>query len=67
MTVQIEMRGRLDPVIIEGDMAETLNSFNLAAAKGAQFIILTQENGRGIAIYTPNILTFEELSDELLA
>lgn len=62
--IQVEMRGRLEPVKIKQDFPSTLNKFNVAAAERMQFILLEKEDGNPIGLYIPNILTFEEVDDE---
>jgi hypothetical protein len=64
VTIQIEMRGRLEPVIIDGDMAAALNEFNMAAAKGKSFAVMEKPDGKSVGIYIPNMLIFDEVEDD---
>jgi hypothetical protein len=62
--IAIEMRGRIEPVVIKMDFATALNRFNLSAANGNQFVLLEKDDDRPIGLYIPNIMTFEEISPE---
>lgn len=64
MTITIEMRGRLEPLVINGGISEALHAFSLASAQGTPFVLLQKPDGKAIGIQTLNILTLEELEDE---
>lgn len=65
MTVRIEMQGKLEPVEVGMELHEALGEFNIASAKGVSFVLLKKPDGRGIGIYVPNMLTFEEVEEEI--
>lgn len=64
MTLQIEMRGKLDPINVPGNFQHFVDQLNLAAAKGMQYVILEDHDGNNIALNQQNILTAREFDDD---
>jgi ABC-type microcin C transport system duplicated ATPase subunit YejF len=58
--LEITSRDTLDPTIMEGDLAELVNDLNLAAAKGKQFVVVTEKGSGNTALETRNITRIRE-------
>lgn len=67
MNLQIEMRGKLDPINVPGGFQHFVDQLNLSAAKGMQYVILEDHDGRHMALNQQNILTVREFDDDGLA
>lgn len=50
MTVDITMRDQLAPIRVQGTFTELVNTLNIAAASGKQYVILTEHDGNNIAL-----------------
>lgn len=59
----IEMRGKLEPIMVEGDFALITNAMNLAAISAKEYVIMENSSGRMVAIREKNILTIEDLTE----
>lgn len=66
MTLQIEMRGKLDVINIPGNFQHFVDQVNLSAAKGMQYIIVEDHDGKHIALNQQNILFVKEIDDDIL-
>lgn len=64
MTLQIEMRGKLDAINVPGNFQHFVDQLNLSAAKGSTYVILEDFNGRHMALNQNNILTVLEFDED---
>lgn len=64
MAVKIDMRGSLTPYYMTGDFAATINSMQLAAASGKEFLVFESIDGSHIAVASHNILAIKEVDDD---
>lgn len=65
MSVTVELKGKLEPVSLEGSFIECVNALNINAAQGKQFIITRLETGQPFAMNMPNILTITDDDEEM--
>lgn len=63
--VTVEMSGKLEPIQLEGNFLETVNSLNLHAASGKEFIITRLNSGEHFAMKMSNILTICDGDEEM--
>jgi hypothetical protein len=63
LVLQIRMRGDIDALVANGTFDNFVNSVNLAAAAGRQYVILEDLNGNPMALNQSNILTIQEIED----
>jgi hypothetical protein len=66
MPLQIEMRGKLDVINLPGNFQHFVDQVNLSAAKGMQYIIVEDHDGKHIALNQQNILFVQEVDDDLI-
>lgn len=64
MSLFIRMRGDIDAERVPGEFDAFVNSLNLAAAKGMEYVILEDENGNPMAFNQKNILTVKQRTDD---
>ena len=67
MTLQIEMRGKLDPINVPGGFQHFVDQLNLQAVKGGQYVILEDHGGKHLALNQSNILTVREIDEDGVA
>ncbi len=60
MTVFITMKGLLEPIKLEESFMDTMNSMNMAAVQGKEFVATRTDNGDNILIAMRNVLTVIE-------
>lgn len=61
MSVVVEMKGKLEPIKLDGSFMDVVNSLNLSAATGKALILgRLDETGENIALQMSNILTVTE-------
>jgi len=63
--VTVEMSGKLETVELEGTFLDTVNSLNLHAASGKEFIVTRLNTGEHFAMKMSNILTITETDEEV--
>lgn len=64
MPIEIVMKGALEPIVLEESFADALNSLQMSAAQGREFIVGTMPSGQAVGISMRNILSFGELDDD---
>lgn len=65
MTVIVEMKGKLEPIKLDGSFLDVVNSLNLSAATGKALILgRLDDTGENIALQMSNILTVTENDGE---
>jgi hypothetical protein len=57
MPVFIEMKGKLDPVVIGGSMERFVHELNMQSAQGKQFLLLQAPDDTPIGINVREVLT----------
>lgn len=67
MTVRLWFRDALETEDVKGDLAGMTNDFNIAKAKGYQFTILEDPQGRGLMVELANIYKGREVEDDDVA
>lgn len=64
MTLEITSRNTLDPTVVAGEFASFVDSLNIAAASGKQFVIAAEVRGdeeTHVALETRNITRVRDL------
>jgi hypothetical protein len=65
LTVIVEMKGKLEPIKLDGTFMDVVNSLNLSAATGKALILgRLDDTGENIALQMSNILTVTENDGE---
>lgn len=59
----IQMRGKLERVVVDMNDQEFLSECNIAALQGKEFVLARKPGGEMVGINVRNILTFEESDD----
>jgi hypothetical protein len=57
MPVFIEMKGKLDPVIVAGSFERFVHDLNMQAAQGKQFLLLQEPDDTPVSINVKEVLT----------
>jgi hypothetical protein len=60
MTLEVEIRDRLEPVYVDREFTEFVNDLNIATAQGKHFIITDEDSGGPIAFEARNITVIRE-------
>lgn len=63
-TLEVMMRGSIDPVLIEGSMEKFAGEINLQMAQGKNLILMKTPDGSAIALNVNNINTVKAPSPE---
>lgn len=63
MALHVRMRGDIDALEVSGNFNQFVDSVNLAAAAGRQYVILEDLHGNPMALNQSNILTVQEVED----
>jgi hypothetical protein len=57
MPIFVEMKGKLDPVILGGSMERFVHDLNMQRAQGKQFLLLQAPDDTPVAINAEEVLT----------
>lgn len=55
MSVEISSRDTLDPIVVEGEFLDVVNSINTAAANGRSLGVFEEEDGTPVAVFIQNV------------
>jgi hypothetical protein len=64
MAVIVELKGRLNPLVIGGSMERFVHELNLQASQGKQFIMMQKPDDTPIAFNQREVLTVEPQDPE---
>jgi hypothetical protein len=63
MAVSVEMKGKLEPVVVDEEFSGFIQALNMSMAKGNVLTSFDGLNGDHVAINIPQILTIEEYGE----
>ena len=63
MAVSIELKGKLEPVVVDEEFAGFVQQLNMSMAKGNVITAFDGMNGEHVAINIPQILTINDYTD----
>ena len=64
MPVIVQIKGALEPLILDEDLAETFQSINMSAASGRKFVVADGMDGSAVLISLDQILTIKEIDPQ---
>jgi hypothetical protein len=59
--ISVELKGKLEPVHLDGDMTEVMKAMNLAMANGGTLFAQEDANGEPVVFNMREILTMSEV------